>query len=79
MPCAMGAADCSVLDGYNYDGRAVQLKVKDVPSDLPVALLPSERFLADAQSNLVAYASPNIDYPPGPFLPLNVLYCVYLD
>jgi hypothetical protein len=79
MPCATVAADCSVLDDYNYDGRAVQLKVKDAPSDLPVALLPSEQFLADAQSNLVAYAPPNINHPPGPSLPLNILYCVYLD
>lgn len=79
MPCATGATDCSVLDDYNYDGRSAQVKVKDVPSEPLVTLFPSALFLADARPNLVvAHTPPSINHPPGPSLPLNILYCVYL-
>ena len=79
MPCATGAADCNALDDYNYDGRSAQLKVKDVPADPLVALLPSALCLANAQPGLVAYVPPDINHPPRVSVPLNILYCVYLD
>jgi len=79
MPCATRAADCSVSDEYSVDGRTGQLKLNDVPSDWPVAILPFAEFLADIQPKRTTDKPLKVSHPPGSSPPLNILYCVYLD
>lgn len=69
--------DCAADDQLSAEPRSPQLKVKDTPSDLPVALAAA-----------MATAAPPVPLdqplprsavflsPGGP--PRNVLYCVYL-
>lgn len=78
MPCASGVADCSILDELNYDGRNAQLKVKDAPEDLPVAILPVAQVALDIKPTRRIYLRPIQSHPPGPPQALNKLYCVYL-
>lgn len=78
MPCASDVDDCNPLETINVDSRTASYKLKDMPSDLPVAMLPSATLLADADYREVRDAS-SIKYrPPDNSPPLNVLYCVYL-
>lgn len=78
MPCSTGAADCSLADQLNYDGRSFKLEVKNAPNDLPLAVLPAVVF------NPATRPAEYVDWhrtrspPPGPSVPLNVFYCVYL-
>lgn len=79
MPCADGAADCTVDKEWSHDGRGAQFKLKDAPTDLPIAIAPHEtgsRFRHPGDAILPPrYASVHTGKPP----PLHVLYCVYLD
>lgn len=79
MPCAMGAADCSVLDTAYIDSRTGQFKLKDGPSDLPATLIPSAPWLANTSAERVTLVAPFATDSPGTSPPLNILYCVYLD
>jgi hypothetical protein len=79
MPCATGAADCDVLDEFDYDGRLSQLKLKDPRNDLPVAIISVTELLAGVRHSRVEKRRPTHNAPPGYPIPLNVLYCVYLD
>ncbi len=78
MPCASGIDDCSILDDFNYDGRNAQLKVKDAPEDLPVAILSITELAFDIKPTRPNYLVPIQSHPPGPPRALNKLYCVYL-
>ncbi len=78
MPCASSAADCGILDEYNYDGRTVQLKVKDAPIDLPVAVQSFAVLVPNAEPVGQTYTRQIQRHPPGPPQRLNKLYCVYL-
>lgn len=79
MPCADGPSDCAIVEDLNHDGRGGQLKLKDAPVDMPVAIAPHE--LAELFRPVV------IERPPpryasvhaGAHPPLHILYCVYLD
>ena len=78
-PCNVDASQCGFSDNYNYDGRTVQVKVKDAPSDVLVAIAPA--VVAMSLTNTVS-VSPGPDDPwhrPGVPPSLNILYCVYLD
>lgn len=78
-PCNADASQCGFSDDYNYDNRTVQIKVKDAPSDVPVAIAPA--VIALSVADMVS-VSPGPDYPwhqPGVPPSLNILYCVYLD
>lgn len=78
-PCNAEASQCAFSDDYNYDGRSVQIKVKDAPSDVPVAIAPA--VVALSLADMVS-VSPGPDDPwqrPGVPPSLNILYCVYLD
>ena len=79
MPCADGIADCTIDAEWSHDARGTKSKLKDAPSELPVAIVPV--YLATTS----AYAEPA---PPprrdrllraGAPPPLHVLHCVYLD
>jgi hypothetical protein len=78
MPCASAIADCSILDELNYDGRNVQLKVKDAPEDLPVAILTVAKLAFDIRPRRRSFLRPIQSHLPGPPQALNKLYCVYL-
>jgi len=78
MPCATGAANCSGFDEVNIDSRAGQLKLKDAPSELPIALVPFAQVLADVQPKQVRVVHPPDGRPPDAFPSRNILYCVYL-
>jgi hypothetical protein len=78
MPCADGAADCSIEEDWSHDARGAQSKLKDVPVEIPVAIAPQEL-------NTHLYRPAGLAGPPGysPVRagappPLHVLYCVYL-
>lgn len=78
MPCADGTADCAVLEDLNHDGRSGQVKLKDAPADMPVAIAPHDLTLpfqrpVDATTR-PRYMSMHAGAPP----PLYVLHCVYL-
>ena len=79
MLCAIGTSDCGTLGELNYDGRNVQLYLKDAPTEMPVAIHSLEEMSAVAQSVDLACACPTRRPSPGSSSPLNVLYCVYLD
>ncbi len=77
-PCEMASnPDCAFDDEINADARSLQLKLKDAPQDLPVAMAPIVRDWL--QPAFVARPLPHTRIlldPGGP--PLNILYCVYL-
>ena len=79
MPCSTGASDCSLVDDFKHDGRNVQLKLKDIPGDVPLVLPPplEQRWSAQAAAHVAC--GPGRSPPPGHQIPLNILYCVYLD
>ena len=77
-PCETSAAQCAFVDDFNYDGRVIEVKVKDEPSDEPLGMAtPIPVIVLD--DSLIA--NPGIGdgsfFPGDPPL-LNVLYCVYL-
>ena len=67
------------FDDFKHDGRNVQLKLKDIPGDLPLVLPPplEQRWSAQAAAHVAC--GPGRSPPPGHQIPLNILYCVYLD
>jgi len=78
MPCADGAADCTIEEDWSHDARGAKSKLKDVPAEIPVAIAPQEL-------NVQLYRPAGTAGPPGCSLaqagaspPLHVLYCVYL-
>ena len=78
MPaCDVATADCMFLDDFDYDGRTVQLKLKDAPSDLPLAIAPSVANLPVLDNEPVFCRSGRAWDRPGVQPPLNVLFCVY--
>lgn len=77
--CALADTDCGLGDEFNYDGRSSQVKLKESPSDTPLAI--SNPFDHDA---VVLFVDPAVECPTrGPPSesrpPLNVLYCSYLN
>lgn len=77
-PCKTSAAQCAFVDDFNYDGRVIEVKVKDEPSDEPLGMAtPIPVVVLD--DSLIA--KPGIRdgsvFSGDPPL-LNVLYCVYL-
>lgn len=78
MPCASGVADCTATVAINVDGRTGHLKLKDVPTDQPDAIVPFAAPIADAAPNLIGFFDPPEAHPPDSSPSLNVLYCVYL-
>ncbi len=78
MPCASGAVDCDILDDFNHDGRTAQLKVKDAPDELPIALLSATDLASGIKPVSQPDPSPVCLDPPGPPPALTKLYCVYL-
>ena len=79
MPCATSSDDCSLIDDLKYDGRNAELKLKDAPSDVPLAIHPEITQVSRTQSAVEIGWHPTRSPPPGKKTPLNVLYCVYLD
>jgi len=77
-PCAGGSNGCESLGQYDYDGRTFDLRLKDPPAELPIAVLPWEDGVALRRS-LVPCARVEHSSPPGVPPPLNVLHCVYLN
>ncbi len=78
-PCYAEASQCAFSDDYNYDGRTVQIKVKDAPSDVPVAIAPVVVASSLADTVFVSPGPDDPSYRPGVPPSLNILYCVYLD
>lgn len=78
MPCSIAAADCTILDEFNYDGRTVKLGLNDAPNDSPIAIV-SPIFL-ESNLRLAEHISwhPSRSPPRPVSVPLNVYYCVYL-
>jgi hypothetical protein len=79
MPCLTVAADCSLDDELNYDGRAVKLELKDLPNDLPIAIHPAIALAPSMRAAEYVGRHRTRSPPRGSSTPLNVLYCVYLD
>lgn len=79
MPCATSADDCSLVDDLKYDGRNTELKLKDAPGDVPLAIVPANPQILATRSSAEIGWFPARSPPPGNHTPLNVLYCVYLD
>lgn len=78
MPaCDVATADCMFLDDYDYDGRTVQLKLKDAPSDVPLAIAPSVASQPVLDNESVFCRSDHAWHRLGVQPPLNVLFCVY--
>ena len=77
--CESGAADCGASREANNDGRPVQVKLKDVPSNTSAFLLDSAAVgsAVDASPDGIQHATSNPPSTSAP--PLNVLYCVYLN
>ena len=78
MPCADGAADCTIDEDWNHDTRGAKSKLKDVPAEIPVAIAPQE---LNAQLYRPTGSSGPTSCSPaqaGASPPLHVLYCVYL-
>ena len=78
-PCYADASQCAFSDDYNYDGRNVQIKVKDAPSDVPVAIASAVVALSLADTVSVSPGPDDPSHRPGVPPSLNILYCVYLD
>ena len=78
-PCASAADDCSLGDDFNYDGRNTQVKLKDLPNDVPFAISDLIDTVAAARFVDLQGICPTRSPPPDSSPPLNVLYCVYLD
>jgi hypothetical protein len=77
--CNADASQCAYSDDYNYDGRTVQVKAKDAPSDVPVAIAPAIVALSLADTVSVSPGPHDPSRQPGVPPSLNILYCVYLD
>lgn len=76
--CDVEASRCAFLNDYNYDGRTVQIKVKDAPGDLPIGIAPAIVAIPIADRVPVSLAFGDASLRPGHRPPLNLLYCVYL-
>lgn len=79
MRCATNADECSLIDDFKHDGRTTELKLKDAPSDVPLAIHPGITQILPTQSAAEIGWYPTRSPPSGKQRPLNVLYCVYLD
>jgi hypothetical protein len=78
MPCVDGMADCAIVDALHHDGRSGELKLKDAPVEMPVAIAPHELTLP-FQPPVDAITRPRCaSVPAGTPPPLHVLHCVYL-
>lgn len=76
--CETGPFQCGLLDDYKFDGRSVQVKVKNAPSDVPIGIVQAV-VSTPVLNNLPAPCSRvDIAFQPGDQPPLNLLYCVYL-
>ncbi|MCH7854929.1 MAG: hypothetical protein IIB76_11435 [Proteobacteria bacterium] len=75
-PCETSASQCALVDDFNYDGRSA--KVKDAPSDVPVAIVPSSSGILTESRSIRYSVLGERSCLPSSLLPLNVLYCVYL-
>jgi hypothetical protein len=78
MPCASAATDCSLADELNYDSRNTELKPKDSPQDLPIAVLPAIATVPALRPADYAGWHRTRSPPPGSSTPLNITYCVFL-
>lgn len=78
MRCATGAAHCSASDSVNIDVRSGQPKLKNILTELPVAIAPFSGPFADVRPQQTIVELPSHRQPPDSSPPLNVLYCVYL-
>ena len=67
-----------MLPDYDHDGRYSQLKLKDAPSDAPVAIAAPGVVLPMADSVPVARGISDSSRQPGARPRLNLLYCIYL-
>ncbi|MCH8895652.1 MAG: hypothetical protein IH927_05255 [Proteobacteria bacterium] len=76
--CEVETSRCAFLDDYKYDGRTVQIKVKDAPGDLPVGIVPAVVAIPVTDSVPASLDFRDVSLRPGNRLPLNLLYCVYL-
>ena len=77
MSCASDT-DCGFTDDVNYDGRNFKLKLKDLPSDLPLAISPVFLQVPALQTTVSPDWHRLRSPPPGNSTPLNILHCVYL-
>lgn len=78
-PCETAiTADCDLDELLNAESRNGQLKFKDSPNELPVAMLPTTAIDVSwsIPRSLPIPDSPVHLKPSGP--PRNVLFCVYL-
>lgn len=76
--CLGDAAGCSVLDEIQFDARTSDVKLKDLPNEIPLGLAPVDLTL---HASLQYASAPTLllrSFPPGTPPPLNKLYCVYL-
>lgn len=78
-PCTTGVTNCGVLDDFTCDGRVARLRLKDAPDDTPLATNAFDSLLPATRSVGLVVLPPTRSYLPGNSLPLNVLYCVYLN
>lgn len=78
MPCSPDAAQCAAIDDYNYDGRSADIRIKDLPGDSPIAVLPVVMDSAWPTFGESAPSRSDVRTCPCPAASLNVLYCVYL-
>lgn len=77
--CVTSPDDCSLLDELKHDGRNAGLKLKDAPSDVPLAVHPATAQVFPARPAAGVGGCPPRRPPPGDQTLLHVLYCVYLD
>lgn len=78
LPCATSADDCSLIDDLKYDGRNAELKLKDAPSNVLLAIHPSITQVSATRHGPGIGWHPSRSPPPGKRVPLNILYCVFL-
>lgn len=78
VPCLTQASQCGFLDDYNYDGRTVQIKVKDAQSDVPLGIVPVFITVPVPAGAPLAYGTGDASFRSAAVPRLNLLYCVYL-
>lgn len=76
--CETSEIQCASAAEIKYDGSVARVKVKDVPSDVPIDSAPlSVARSREISSSALPDISASPILPGGP-PPLNVLHCVYL-
>jgi len=78
LPYETSAAQCAFIDDFNYDGRMVEAKVKNEPSDETPGVAAPFPAIALEKGLMASPGAGNHSFFPGDPPPLNVLYCVYL-